>query len=713
MPRELSRNGVRVTLQDQPLQILAELASHPHELVTRERLVALLWPRGVVDFDGSLNTAVRKLRAALEDDAETPRYIETLPRQGYRFIGQLDPPVPACPPPPTPPPSTASPRRPWIQASVAMAALVLAFFLTRYAMQDSPSKHADSQRSRIAVLPLQDLSPDPANAFFAEGLHEAILATLASRAPNVDVISRTTMVSFRGSTRSVPQIARELAVTHVLEGSVRRENRAVRLTVRLIDVGTDATLWSQTYDRELTSAMNLQSEVASEVALRLAVKLSPNSEQLPLSTDPDASDLYMKAHQEAQGFGGRASLENILEVEGWLDQAIEKDPLFAAAMLERARVRLRKFANSYELGAQNLEAVRADLDRARALVGEVPALVMIQSRYAQIVDWDMERAHRLMQSPPVVGSKDVSVLMDRAALLATERRPDDALALYHQASLIDPLNRGLTENWLAVLWNARRPGAALELLGARHDGASAHTAFTYSFTGRTEPLDEAVNPVNPDIDPGSRLMARVNRFRLRGKLDQAIALLEQTDLKTVRHDSFSPVTIPAIGRKPVAELHGWAMLLAGNPSAAKRDGASLLDFVAREPATKWNAWFLRVLAAEGELFSGNAPRAQAEIRQARTMIPAGVNVAVDRYLPTTTAQILAWAGAQDEAVELLEGLSREYPGVGPAEIVREPLFAVPLASNARFKELAQRLEAEITANQQLFDAASARPKGSD
>ncbi|HEX6395952.1 MAG TPA: winged helix-turn-helix domain-containing protein [Steroidobacteraceae bacterium] len=710
MPRELSRLGQRVPLQDQPLQILEELLSRPHELVTREQLVARLWPRGVVDFDGSLNTAVRKLRTALQDDAETPRYVETLPRQGYRFIGQVQTPGEISPAT-RPRPRMFQGRGTWLAVALALAlAAVLGSYPAWRAAKSVDSAATPAQASiprlRVAVLPFENLSPDPADAFFTDGLHEAVLATLASRVSNIEVISRTTMMTYRATDRRVPEIARDLGATHVLEGSVRRESPTVRLSLRLIDAHTDTPIWTHDYDRQLVSAMSLQADVAAEVAQRLAVRLSPNREQLPPSANPAAYDLYLKASLEAQGFEGRASRERVLEAEAWLSRAIALDPIFAAAYLERARVRLRKFANSYDISSENLRATRGDLDEARELAGDVPLVSMTEGWYAQIVDWDMDKARRMLAMPAVLASRDVAVLMDRASVLATDANPHEAIDLYRQAARLDPANRGLVERWVAVLWNLRRPAEALEVLQAFHRSASPRIAFDFAFTGLVAPLDERVNPVSERIDADSRLMARVNRFRLRGRLDDAVVLLEQMKRSTMRQDSPSPVSIPAIGVKPVAELLGWTLLLKGDLTGARHAGLTLREFVAQEKATKWNAWFLRVLAAEGELFSGNREQAIREIRDARRMIPERLNVAVDRYLPAVTAMILAWAGAEDEAIALLESLSTRYPGLGPAEIVREPLYTVPLQANPRFQVLATRLEAEIAANVILFARAS-------
>lgn len=711
-PRELMRAGKAVRLQDQPLQILEELLTHPNELVTREQLISRLWPTGVVEFDSSLNVAVRKLRVALGDDSETPKYIETVPRRGYRFVGEIEASPPAtglavAPPAAELPTSSKSPR--WLRfggAALLLAAIAVAMLLPRSPPVASLASTTHvATRPRIGVLPFENLSPDPDVAFFTDGLHEEILSTLATRAPNLDVISRTTMMTYRGARKPVPAIAAELGLSHVLEGSVRREGRTLRLVLELVDARTDTQLWTRTYDRELVGTMTLQSEVAAEVASRLAVRLSAGGEQLPPSPDPQAFDLYLRARLASKPMGGRTSQSRILEVKRWLDDAVALDAAFAAAHVERARARLRLFDNSFDLSAANLAALRADLASARELAGEIPQVLMLESQYAQIVDWDMDRATRLLGRPEVLASRDVDVLMGRAALLATLHRPEDALAIYRRAAQLDPENEGLRESWIAVLWNDHRPSEALRVIRASSERAP-RLAFDFAFTGHTEQLDEAVYPVNPDIDADSRLMARANRFRFRGMFGDSIAVLEHSDLKTMRQDSFSPVTIPAIGRKPVAELHGWAMLLSGNRAAAARDGRVLREFVASEPVTKWNAWFLRVLSAEAALFSGDNAHAIEGARAAMGMIPRNLNTAIDRYLPTTAAMILAWAGAGDEAMGLIEDVARHYPGVGPAEIAREPLFTVPLATNARFRALATELEQEIAENRALFDANS-------
>jgi hypothetical protein len=152
-------------------------------------------------------------------------------------------------------------------------------------------------------------------------------------------------------------------------------------------------------------------------------------------------------------------------------------------------------------------------------------------------------------------------------------------------------------------------------------------------------------------------------------------------------------------------LRGWVKLLEGDAVAAARDGRVVLEFVAQQPATRWNAWYLRMLAAEGELFVGNKTKAGELARSALAMAPRNVHIGFQRYAPALAARILAWAGAEDEAVGLLEQLSTNFPMIGPAEVIRDPLYTTPLAANERFKMLERRLGAELAANQKLSDRA--------
>ena len=291
-PLELFRGEQPVKLQEQPLQILEALVRKPGELVTREELTARLWPDTVVDFDASLNTAVRKLRAALGEDAEAPKYLETVPRQGYRFVGALEG-LAAAPSIEAPAAAAQAHRPPWRRTGVGLIALALvglagaaalAFVLARPTGGAAGANvGARPSIDRLAVLPFENLSPDPANAFFADGMHEELLNALGSRARKLEVISRTTMMTYRGKPTDVRALARDLAATHVLEGSVRREASTVRVTLQLVDAVADRQIWSRSYQATLVDAMTLQAQLAREVAEQLAIEL-PTAPAAPETT---------------------------------------------------------------------------------------------------------------------------------------------------------------------------------------------------------------------------------------------------------------------------------------------------------------------------------------------------------------------------------------------------------------------------------------------
>src|SRR6266704_4267357 len=211
---ELRKQGTRMKLQEQPLQMLQVLLQRPGEIVTREELQQKIWPSDTfVDFDHGLYNAIKRLREALGDDAEKPQYIETSPRRGYRFIGKSEAATPA------------------------------------------PASRIQS----LAVLPLENLSRDPEQEYFAEGLTEALITTLA-KIGELRVISRTSAMQYKGVHKPLREIARELEVDTILEGTVLRVGRRVRITAQLIDAPKESHLWAESYDRELRDELSLQAE---------------------------------------------------------------------------------------------------------------------------------------------------------------------------------------------------------------------------------------------------------------------------------------------------------------------------------------------------------------------------------------------------------------------------------------------------------------------
>jgi len=275
---ELRRSGLKIKLQDQPFQLLAVLLERPGELVTREDIQRRLWPSNTfVDFDLALNAAVKKLRQALNDDAGTPRYIETLPRRGYRFVFPVEPednlvpqPLPGAGDIPQEHVPAISPKTPGTKVAgwVLMAGIPVVLFLVLIALNFAGLRelslgkgltrtfgwsHGATPPTRIesiAVLPLENLSHDPEQEYFADGLTDALTAELATIGA-LRVISRTSAMEYKGSKKRLTDIARELNVDAVVEGSVMRSRNRVRITAQLIDTARDRHLWAENYERDM------------------------------------------------------------------------------------------------------------------------------------------------------------------------------------------------------------------------------------------------------------------------------------------------------------------------------------------------------------------------------------------------------------------------------------------------------------------------------
>ncbi len=413
---EIEKHGKRSRLPDQAHLILEELLASSGQLVTREHLIARLWPQGVVDFEGSLNAAVRKLRSILGDDAETPRFIETVPRKGYRFVGTISESNQrtaltevehAALTAPQPRSGRRVYKRSWLLAAITTILVVLAFFLY------SSSVETPRLPVRLAVMPFENLSPDAADAFFTDGIHEEILSTLAHRAANLSVISRTTMMTYRATPKSVTDIAKELGVTHVLEGSVRREGQMVRVSLKLIDARKDRPVWTKHYDRQLVSAIALQSEVATEVTSRLSVELLANAKPTPVTTSPEAYDLYLKGKLASRSVRLTATAEEFARIEALFNRAIELDPLFAAAYVERAFVRQQVRSISHDLTDAHVERIRNDIATARHLGGETPTLLWVESRFVMSVSGNA-RALESIEAAESLGAQSAQGLKIKA-----------------------------------------------------------------------------------------------------------------------------------------------------------------------------------------------------------------------------------------------------------------------------------------------------------
>jgi TolB-like protein/DNA-binding winged helix-turn-helix (wHTH) protein/Tfp pilus assembly protein PilF len=354
---ELRKQGVRVKLQEQPLQILQVLLERPGDVVTREELRQRLWAADTfVDFDHGLYNAIKRLREALGDVAETPRFIETVPKRGYRFIapvisnghlaGQEQVGVAGISEMPSShTPSQTRPRRKALFVLVAAGSLGLVFTLfvglnlggagslVRAAWAKPPQIHS------IAVLPLKNLSDDPAQEYFSYGMTEELITDLA-QVSGLKVISHTSVIQYAKSTKSLPQIARELGVDGIVEGTVQRSGDRVRITAQLIYAPQEQHLWAASYDRDLRDALTLQSSVAAAIVEPIRSRTSakaPIPRKPHTSTSLQAMDDYLQGNYSLQRMASGDGHEGYAAAIQYFRKAISEDPDFALPYIGLAR----------------------------------------------------------------------------------------------------------------------------------------------------------------------------------------------------------------------------------------------------------------------------------------------------------------------------------------------------------------------------------------
>ena len=344
---EVRKAGLRIRVQQQPMKLLEILLEHPGEVVAREELRSRVWPNeSFGDFDQALNIAIGKLRSALGDSADNPRFIETLPKRGYRFIADVSvlgtdarlrrpesvaADLPATEPGDMPQRSglaVAPKRRPWPTRVIVALALVLSLSILSVWLFRSHGPAAAGIRS-LAVLPLENLSGDASQNYFADGMTDELITDLAQISA-LRVISRTSVMAYKGARKPLPQIARELNVDAVVEGTVLRSGDQVRITAQLIEASTDKHLWSQSYEGELRDTLALQSRVASAIADQVRINLTPR-EQAALKdvkvVNPEAYESYLKGRY----FWNKRTADGLKVALAYFKQATEEDPKYAKA----------------------------------------------------------------------------------------------------------------------------------------------------------------------------------------------------------------------------------------------------------------------------------------------------------------------------------------------------------------------------------------------
>jgi TolB-like protein/DNA-binding winged helix-turn-helix (wHTH) protein len=451
---ELRKSGSKLRLQGQPIQVLAALLNSAGELVTREDLRAQVWPAETfVDFDHSLHNAIAKIRETLGDSAETPRYIETLPRRGYRFIGSVEKvgtlePAQTAPAEETliPPAQVSRSKSRIVSPAMLLAAVALVALIAVFVVQPRRAGSTPVVRS-IAVLPMDNFSGDPGQEYFVDGMTDQLITDLAQFG-SLRVISRTSVMRYKGTKKSLPEIARELNVDGIIEGSVMRSGQRVRIQAQLLYGPTDRHLWAQTYERDLGDVLAMQSEVAQAIAQQVKVQVTPQLQARLGSArpvNPEAYEAYLRGRYYLWNQFTTAHPLNL--AKGYFEEAIRKDPGFALAYSGLAD------AYAYLAFYRQMSpepAFRAAEEAARhALtldnnIGEAhDTLAMLSWRH----NWDWEAAEREFDQAIALAPSYSCAHEDHAAYLSFRGRRSEAEAEVAKSLELDSsVSSALTES---------------------------------------------------------------------------------------------------------------------------------------------------------------------------------------------------------------------------------------------------------------------------
>jgi TolB-like protein/DNA-binding winged helix-turn-helix (wHTH) protein/Tfp pilus assembly protein PilF len=491
---ELRKHGIRIKLQEQPSQILAILLEHRGEMVTREQLQQRLWPSDTfVDFDHSLNTAVMRLREVLSDSSENPRFIETLPRRGYRFLAPVEE-KPASVNEPTPvqtgevgasqsadskvdatsppllPAFAAKPekrvqRLRLVTVTLSIFAIVLAgAFALRYLKRSSLATAPSGPLTSLVVLPFENLSADKDQAYFADGMTDELIAHLA-KIRSLRVISRTSSMEYKGAHKTLSQIARDLKVDSVVEGTVLRSGDRVRITAELVQVATDRHLWAETYESQLGDILTLQSHVASAIVNEIRVKLTPE-DQVRLATTRQVSTQSYENYLKGRFYWNKRSQEGLTKAIDYFQLAIEQDPNYALAYAGLADCYsiigsvIVGTVPALEVAPKARAAALKSLELDNTLAEAHTSLATVRFNY----DWDWNAAASGFRRAVELNPNYATAYQRNSLYLMSMGRTSESIAEMNRAHDLDPLSISMNFSLGSRLYLAREYDQAIEQL---------------------------------------------------------------------------------------------------------------------------------------------------------------------------------------------------------------------------------------------------------
>ncbi|MCU1308098.1 MAG: Adenylate cyclase [Acidobacteriaceae bacterium] len=494
---ELRKQGRKIKLQEQPCRVLAILLERHGEVVTRDDLRKKLWTENTfVDFDHSLNTAIMRLREALGESSENPLFIETLPRVGYRFIAPVEEvsepefnghssKVIAAPVAPhengsselapvlsgirqvvLPVPPQSFDFRRWllifgILGLIALVALGISLFRSR---KSSLSASETPPFKSIVVLPLENLSRDMDQEYFADGMTDELIAHLA-QIRSLRVISRTSAMEYKRTRKPLSEIARDLNVDAIVEGTVLRSGNRVRITAELIQVSTDRHLWAQTYESELGDILRLQSEVAGAIVNEIRIKLTPEEKRLLASTKPVSTESY-ENYLRGKYYWNKRSEEGLRKAIGYFQLAVQEDDHSALAFAGLADCysiigsAIVGTVPSHEVAAKAKAAALKALELDSKLAEAQISLATVNFNY----DWDWAAAGNGFKKAIELNPSYATAYQRYSLYLIAMGHGRESLAEMDRARELDPVSISMNFSYGWRLYMARQYDQAIEQL---------------------------------------------------------------------------------------------------------------------------------------------------------------------------------------------------------------------------------------------------------
>jgi TolB-like protein/DNA-binding winged helix-turn-helix (wHTH) protein/Tfp pilus assembly protein PilF len=493
--RELFKLGTKLRLRPQSYQVLQLLVEHAGDAVSREELHRALWPQAAtLDFELGLNTCIKELRGLLSDSATEPRYIQTLPKVGYRMIRavSLEPVFP--PEEPTVGADDRSPETPprpvilggsqsrvvaWNMVAwklvawkwLAATTVALAFLASLGYLQWSRSRRvaqAPPVRTILAVLPFDNLTGDPSQDYFSDGLTEEMITQLGRLDPqHLGLIARTSAMHYKNDRQGLVDISKELGVQYVLQGSVRRDAGKVRITAELIQTKDQTHLWSQEYDRELSSLLALQSEISQEIAREIKITLHQTEDSAHVSVGASSTALSPNAYQaydlylEGRYFWNKRTGEGLKRAVDYFQQSIDADPTYARSYAGLADNYAMMSAYGVMPANEATPKARAAAQRAIQLDNHLAEAHVSLAVIAQNYDWDWATAETEYRRAIEFDPNYATAHHWYAEYLALTGRFDEALVEIERARQLDPLSLIIAADRGTILYFSRQYDLAI------------------------------------------------------------------------------------------------------------------------------------------------------------------------------------------------------------------------------------------------------------